>query len=98
MNKIDLPKWAVVHTIASGRLIHIGNGVFVAADAQTPKVLETAIPAGTDAAELQTDVTAEAVDGFDGVWELGSLVVNVPVVAPVEEPAAENVAETTEAQ
>lgn len=79
MKKIVLPKWAVVNTIGGGRLIHIGNGEFVSADAQTPKVLEFAVPNLTSQENLPADLVASDAPYYAELsWELGSVKVTAP--------------------
>lgn len=80
MQKITLSKWAVVTSVDNGRMIHIGNGEFVAADAHLPKVIETCRPKGEEA---PGDITAVDAPEYEVSFELGSIQI-VPVVR--EEP------------
>lgn len=83
MKKITLPKWAVVQSLDGGRMIHIGDGQFVSADAHTPKIIETAKPTvSTD--ELPASLTPEDAAEYELQWELGSFTVVQP-----EQPAPE---------
>lgn len=83
MKKIDLPKWAVVNGLGNTRLIHLGNGVFVSADTQTPNMFESCVPV-EEASNAPASV--EAVDAPEYVlqWQLGQFPVTTeePVPAP----------------
>ena len=80
MKKITLPKWAVLQSIDGGRLIHVGNGEFVSADTQTPKIVETCVPSDqlTDA---PVDIQAIDAPEYQLTFTLGSFAVSKPVDA-----------------
>lgn len=98
MKKIDLPKWAVVNGLGNTRLIHLGNGVFLSADTQTPKMFESCVPVD-EASNTPTGV--EAVDAPEYLlqWQLGQFQVTTeePVPAPTSLADALN-AETNPAE
>ncbi len=71
MKKITLPKWAVVQSLDGGRMIHIGDGQFVSADAHLPKVIETCRP--KNAAEVLPEIITPDDAEYEVQWELGSM-------------------------
>lgn len=88
MKKIELPKWAVVNGLGNARLIHMGNGVFVSADTQTPKMFESCVPAD-QAGDTPTGVDASEVTDFQPQWVLGQFPVTTEEPLPQEHSPAE---------
>lgn len=89
MKKITLPKWAVLQSLDHGRLIHIGNGEFVSADAHTPKVIETCAPSNAPKAEKPpATLTPEDTGDYQVQWVLGQIDVDHPDEPEPEVPTA----------
>ncbi len=86
MKKINLPKWAVVTGMGNARMIHLGNGEFVSADAHAPKVLESAIPnLSVNEADRVTSVQSSDAPYYQTMsWEFGEITVLPPPDAPAE--------------
>lgn len=93
MKKIKLPKWAVVNGLGNARMIHIGNGEFVSADAQTPKVFESCVP-DDQTASAPTGVAASESDLL-ATWVLGQFPVTTEEPLP---PATESPADALNAE
>lgn len=83
MKQINLPKWAVVNGLGTARLIHMGNGVFVSADTQTPAMFESCVPED-QASEAPTGVAATTVEDFQPTWKLGQFPVTTEAPLPQE--------------
>lgn len=94
MKKITLPKWAVVNGLGNARMIHIGNGEFVSADAQLPLEIESCYPVEEKApGEIEVGEAPEEVAGVIS-WALGSF----PVAVARPEPQPETVADALNAE
>lgn len=86
MKQFTLPKWAVVNGLGNARMIHLGNGEFVSADAQLPQVIESAYPVEE---KNPDDITATDAPEYLLSWALSSFKVGVPELAEPEPSAAD---------
>lgn len=91
MKKITLPKWAVVSGLGSTRMIHIGNGEFVCADTQTPKVIESCTP-DDKAGEAPGNISAVDAPEHIKQWILGAFNVDTEEPVPETVPSAADAA------